>query len=415
MRLPGHSTLTSVYGEYEKSGARYASLAEHYQELFHDDKMEFFSAPGRTEIVGNHTDHNGGKILAGSISLDTIGAAYPNGTDTIEIVSEGYEKKIIVNTAELSKVPKNRGTVSLVAGMAAAARSFGLKVSGFNAYVSTEVISAAGVSSSASFEMLICSMINYFFNEGKMTYAQYAKIGQYAENHYWDKASGLMDQMACAVGGPILLDFSNDVKYEKVDFDFARFGYDMVIVNTGKGHADLSKEYSEIPEEMKAVAACLGKKWLADCTMEELLEHFKEIEEKLGNDRALLRAIHFLSENRRVEKAVAAAADNDGKTLLAQLDESGRSSWELLQNCYAIANFKEQKIALALALTEHFLKGIGDGCCRIHGGGFAGVIVCIVPKAKTEDYVRFISGYMGENNVYPMQIRAAGAIHLDAE
>lgn len=415
MRIPGNHVLEGIYGETTESRARYESLAAHYQELYHDDRMEFFSAPGRTEIVGNHTDHNGGKILAASISLDTIGAAYPNGTDTIVIVSEGYEKKIIVDTAALDRVPKNRGTVSLVAGMAMAAKERGFQVSGFNAYVSTKVISAAGVSSSASFEMLICSMMNYFFNEGKMTCADYAKIGQYAENHFWDKASGLMDQMACAVGGPIRLDFSDDVKYEKVDFDFARFGYDLVIVNTGKGHADLSREYSEIPQEMKAVAECLGAKWLAECSLDQLLANYGKVTETLGNDRAILRAIHYFNENDRVERAVAAAEHNNGQELLAVLDESGRSSWEFLQNCYAIADFKEQKVALALALTEHFLNGIGDGCCRVHGGGFAGVIMAVIPKAKTQEYVNYIADFVGETNVYPMQIRAAGAIHVDAE
>lgn len=298
--------------------------------------------------------------------------------------------------------------------MAEAARKKGFAVSGFQAYVSTKVISAAGVSSSASFEMLICSIINYFFNNGKISYADYAKIGQYAENHFWDKASGLMDQMACAVGGPIRLDFSNDVKYEKVDFDFARFGYEMVIVNTGKGHADLSREYSEIPEEMKAVAKCLGGNWLADCSLEQLLENYAKVQSEVANDRAILRAIHYFNENDRVERAVAAAEKNDGKTLLAVLDESGRSSWELLQNCYAIADYKEQKIALALALTEHFLKKIGDGCCRIHGGGFAGVIVALIPQDATQEYVDYIAKFVGAENVYPMQIRAAGAIHLEA-
>ena len=414
MRIPKEAVLQQVYGETTESRARFESLAGHFTELFGKEEMEFFSAPGRTEIVGNHTDHNGGKILAASISLDTIGAAAPNGTDIIEIVSEGYQKKVVVDLSALECVPKNCGTVSLVAGMAEAARKKGFAVSGFQAYVSTKVISAAGVSSSASFEMLICSIINYFFNDGKISYADYAKIGQYAENHFWDKASGLMDQMACAVGGPIRLDFSNDVKYEKVDFDFARFGYEMVIVNTGKGHADLSREYSEIPEEMKAVAKCLGGNWLADCSMEQLLENYAKVQSEVANDRAILRAIHYFNENDRVERAVAAAEKNDGETLLAVLDESGRSSWELLQNCYAIADYKEQKIALALALTEQFLKKIGDGCCRIHGGGFAGVIVALIPQAKTQEYVDYIAKFVGPENVYPMQIRAAGAIHLEA-
>lgn len=415
MKIPEITVLKALYGDAAEEGkARYESLAKHYQELYHNDKMEFFSSPGRTEIVGNHTDHNGGKILAASIDLDTIGAAYPNGTDTIVIVSEGYDKKVIVNTAALEKAPKNCGTVSLVAGMAEAAKKKGFQVSGFNAYISTKVISAAGISSSASFEMLICSMMNYFFNDGKMTCADYAKIGQYAENHFWDKASGLMDQMACAVGGPIQLDFSDDVKYEKVDFDFARFGYDLVIVNTGKGHADLSRVYSEIPEEMKAVAKVLGGEWLADCSYEQLLDHYAEVQKTIGNDRAILRALHYFEENARVEAAAQAVKENNGKKLLQILDESGRSSFEFLQNCYPIGDYKEQQIPLALALTGHYLKEIGDGCCRVHGGGFAGVIMSIIPKAHTKEYVEYIAHFVGKSNVYPMQIRAAGAIHVEA-
>ncbi|MCD8023574.1 MAG: galactokinase, partial [Lachnospiraceae bacterium] len=278
MGLPEIQTLERIYGESAHSLARYQSLAENYQKNFSSDEMEFFTAPGRTEIVGNHTDHNGGKILAGSISLDAIGAAYPTGTDVITIVSEGYRDKIVIDLKKLERVPKNRGTLSRVAGMATAARQMGFVVSGFHAYVSTEVISAAGVSSSASFEMLICSILNYFFNDGRMRYIDYARIGQYAENHFWDKASGLMDQMACAVGGTILLDFSkiaaSDGKEDpiksdaeickRVEFSFSQLGYDLVIVNTGKGHADLSDEYSSAPLEMKDEAKALGADLLCE-------------------------------------------------------------------------------------------------------------------------------------------------------
>ena len=223
-----------------------------------------------------------------------------------------------------------------------------------------------------------------------------------------------MDQMACAVGGPIQLDFSDDVKYEKVDFDFARFGYDLVIVNTGKGHADLSRVYSEIPEEMKAVAKVLGGEWLADCSYEQLLDHYAEVQKTVGNDRAILRALHYFEENARVEAAAQAVKENNGKKLLQILDESGRSSFEFLQNCYPIGDYKEQQIPLALALTGHYLKEIGDGCCRVHGGGFAGVIMSIIPKAHTKEYVEYIARFVGKSNVYPMQIRAAGAIHVEA-
>ncbi|MCC8137829.1 MAG: galactokinase [Clostridiales bacterium] len=454
MKLPELQTLERIYGETERSMARYQSLAENYKRYFAPDKetsdceMSFFTSPGRTEIVGNHTDHNGGKILAGSISLDTIGAAYPNGTDVITIVSEGYRDKIIVDLTRLERVPKNKGTFSLVAGMAMAARKMGFTVSGFNAYVSTEVISAAGVSSSASFEMLVCAIINYFFNDGKMRYIDYARIGQYAENHFWDKASGLMDQMACAVGGTILLDFSkiatapqpgasdentgaadsaqNAITDEdickQVDFSFSQLGYDLVIVNTGKGHADLSDEYSSVPLEMKDAAKSLGVKLLCETDEEALLAKLaadtkdegaaSASNAKIHNDRAVLRALHFFEENRRVDAAYQAALDRDEAALLKAIDESGRSSWEWLQNCYCIRSPKEQKVTLTLALTRLFLNRTGRGVCRVHGGGFAGVIACVLPKEETADYVNYIAQFVGKENVYPMNIRTFGAGHV---
>ncbi|MCD7820567.1 MAG: galactokinase [Lachnospiraceae bacterium] len=441
MKLPELQTLERIYGETEHSLARYQSLAVNYQKNFASDDMEFFTAPGRTEIVGNHTDHNGGKILAGSISLDTIGAAYPNQTNVITIVSEGYRDRIIVDLTRLDRVPKNRGTFSLVAGMAIAAREMGFTVSGFNAYVSTEVISAAGVSSSASFEMLICSIIDYFFNESRMQLIDYARIGQYAENHFWDKASGLMDQMACAAGGTILLDFSKlsaqpetkgqedaasgikcdaghvagDIRDEdicrRVDFSFSQLGYDLVIVNTGKGHADLSDEYSSIPLEMKEAAGALGANLLCETSEEALLDILSRKEMEIS-DRSILRALHFFEENKRVDAAYQASLDRDEKTLLKVIDESGRSSWEWLQNCYSIRSYKEQKVTLTLALTRLFLARTGKGVCRVHGGGFAGVIACVLPQEETADYVKYIAQFVGEGNVYPMNIRTFGAGHV---
>ena len=413
MQIPNQMFLKEVYGETEKSSARFESLAQNYKKCYHSSEMEFFSAPGRTEIVGNHTDHNGGKVIAASISMDTIGAAFPNHSNLVEIISEGYDKKVVIDITEVDKVPKNHGTVSLVAGMIKAVQEFGFQISGFRAYISTEVISSAGVSSSASFEMLICSMINYFFNEGKMDYASYAKIGQYAENHFWDKASGLMDQMACAVGGAVLLDFSEDVAYEKVDFGFEDFGYRLVIVNTGKGHADLSQEYSDVPAEMKEIAARLGVSRLCETNMESLMEKLPEILEDCENDRGILRAFHFFTENDRVNQAAEAIGRGEGEKLLKILDESGRSSWELLQNCCSLANYKEQKITLYLALTEFFLKKAGRGCCRVHGGGFAGVIMSIIAQEDVEEYVNYLSEYVSRENIYPLNIRKYGAIHLE--
>ena len=410
MNLPEKENLQKIYGETEKSSARFAHLGEKFAEIYKHDHAEYFTSPGRTEIIGNHVDHNGGKVIAGSINLDTVGAAAPNGTDVIRITSEGYRDEIVVDLSKLSKKNYQKGTPALVAGMMEGAQKNGFKAAGFDAYVSTNVIAAAGVSSSASFEMLICTMIDYFFNEGKMTYNDYAKIGQYAENVYWDKASGMMDQMACAVGGPVLFNFAdrNNLEYSKLDFSFGKFGYRLVIVNTGKGHADLSQEYSEIPAEMKAAAQALGVELLHESTLEELLKHVNEIED----DRAVLRAIHFFEETRRVEDASEAIGKEDYEKFMKLMDESGNSSWELLQNCYSLQNCHEQKISLMLALTQLFLNKIQGGICRVHGGGFAGVIATILPEAEMDNYVEYISRYVGRDNVYPMDIRAVGAAHI---
>ena len=410
MNLPEKENLQKIYGETEKSSARFAHLGEKFAEIYKHDHAEYFTSPGRTEIIGNHVDHNGGKVIAGSINLDTVGAAAPNGTDVIRITSEGYRDEIVVDLSKLSKKNYQKGTPALVAGMIEGAQKNGFKAAGFDAYVSTNVIAAAGVSSSASFEMLICTMIDYFFNEGKMTYNDYAKIGQYAENVYWDKASGMMDQMACAVGGPVLFNFAdrNNLKYSKLDFSFGKFGHRLVIVNTGKGHADLSQEYSEIPAEMKAAAKALGVELLHESTLEELLAHVNEIED----DRAVLRAIHFFEETRRVEDASEAIGKEDYEKFMKLMNESGNSSWELLQNCYSLQNCHEQKISLMLALTQLFLNKIQGGICRVHGGGFAGVIATILPEAEMDNYVEYISRYVGRDNVYPMDIRAVGAAHI---
>lgn len=409
--MPAKEVLERVYGESEKSGERFLHLATRFAENFGDAEVEFFTSPGRTEMIGNHTDHNGGKIVAASISLDTIGAAAPNGTGSIRIRSEGYDL-IDIEIAAASSVEKKSGTRALIAGMIEAIGKFGFAVEGFDAYVTTEVIAAAGVSSSASFEMLFCAMVNALFNDNKMQLADCARIGQYAENNFWMKSSGLMDQMACAAGGAILLDFADDIKCEKIDASFDALGYDMVIVNTGKGHGDLSGEYSAVPGEMYQVAGALGVKRLCESSIDELLKKIPEIESVLNNDRAIMRALHFYEENRRVEEAADALARGDGKTVLRLLTESGNSSWKWLQNCMSKSNENDQKVALTLALTELYLEKIKDGCCRVHGGGFAGVILAVIPKDKTTDYVDYIAAFVGKDNVYPMQIRQTGAVSL---
>ncbi len=404
--------IEALYGEEsERARERYAHLREKYTEEFGEAELRYFSAPGRTEIIGNHTDHNGGLILAGSITLDTICAAAPTDDGIITIVSEGY-RPVSVDTKALSEIPKEDGSKSLVAGMAEAAENFGFKVGGFRAYVTSEVIASAGVSSSASFEMLVCTVLNAFYNEGKMSIADYARMGQYAENHWWNKSSGLMDQMACAAGGVIFLDFSEGVRYETIDFSFDDYDMDLFILNTGKGHADLTEEYSSIPHEMYAVAEKLGESRLADVSELVLLTTLGGMRGKLGNDRALLRALHFFEENKRVNEAREAVAAGNSDKLLQLMGESGKSSYEWLQNAYCTEDTKEQSIPLALCLTELFLKRCARGICRIHGGGFAGVIMAILPKEEREDYTAFMSQYFGRENIYRMGLRRYGAVEV---
>lgn len=404
--------IEALYGEEsERARKRYAHLQEKFTEEFGGAELRFFSAPGRTEIIGNHTDHNGGQILAGSITLDTICAAAPTDDGIITIVSEGY-RPVSVDTKALSETPKEDGSKSLVAGMAEAAENFGYKVGGFRAYVTSEVIASAGVSSSASFEMLVCTVLNAFYNEGKMSIADYARMGQYAENHWWNKSSGLMDQMACAAGGVIFLDFSEGVRYETIDFSFDDYDMDLFILNTGKGHADLTEEYSSIPHEMYAVAEKLGESRLADVSELVLLTTLGGMREKLGNDRALLRALHFFEENKRVNEAREAVAAGNSDKLLQLMGESGKSSYEWLQNAYCTEDTKEQSIPLALCLTELFLKRCARGTCRIHGGGFAGVIMAILPKEEREDYTAFMSQFFGKENIYRMGLRRYGAVEV---
>ena len=404
--------MHELYGKgAAENKARYEKVLKGFEENFGDNEgILLFSSPGRTEISGNHTDHNHGKVLAGSINLDCVGAAAKNYSSHVRIISETYNQDITIDLNDLEPSAKKAGTVDLIKGILKGFETSGYSVGGFNAYITSNVISAAGVSSSASFEMLLCSMLNAFFNESRMDNVAYAHIGKFAENKYWDKASGLLDQMACAVGGPVLFDFADrdNLKYSKLDFSFGKFGYRLVIVNTGKGHADLSQEYSEIPGEMKAVAKVLGVELLHETNVDALLEHCNEIED----DRAVLRALHFFGETSRVEEAADAIHHDDYDKFLKLIDESGTSSWELLQNCYTMKDFHEQKITRTLALTQLFLKKIGAGVCRVHGGGFAGVIAAIVPEKEQDNYVEYISRFVGKENVYPMDIRAIGAVHI---
>jgi len=405
--------MAELYGaeKAEENRARYRYVAERFEKTYGERDIKLFTSPGRTEISGNHTDHNHGKVLAGSINLDCVGAAAPNGTDTIRILSETFHQNFSIHLSDLKPSTGMSGTIDLTKGILKGFEERGYKVGGFDAYITSNVISAAGVSSSASYEMLICSMLNTIFNEGKMDVVTYAHIGKYAENKFWNKASGLLDQMACAVGGLITIDFKNPEApvVEKIDFDFGAQDHSLMIVNTGKGHADLSADYSSVPNEMKKVAQYFGKEVCAEISEEEVIANLAKVRAFAG-DRSVMRAFHFFEENKRVEQEVKALRENDFAAFLEGITASGNSSWKWLQNVYTTADVQEQGISIALALTELFIAKKGRGACRVHGGGFAGVIMAMIPNDLVDEYTEYIENAIGEGNVYRMSIRPHGAI-----
>ena len=405
--------LGELYGKaaVAENQKRYEDLVGKFVKEFGEKDLYLFSSPGRTEISGNHTDHNHGKVLAGSINLDCVGVAAVNDTNFVNIVSETFNQSFTIDLNHLEPSDRMAGTVDLVKGLLKGFEKSGYEVGGFDAYVTSNVISAAGVSSSASFEMLLCSMLNTFFNAGKMDTVAYAHIGKYSENHYWNKASGLLDQMACAVGGLITIDFLEPQApvVEKIDFDFASQNHSLIIVNTGKGHADLSADYSSVPNEMKKVAQFFGKEVCAEIKEQDVIDHLAELRAYAG-DRSVLRALHFFEENKRVEAEVKALKENRFGDFLDGITSSGNSSWKWLQNCYTNSNVQEQGISIALALTEMFIAEKKRGACRIHGGGFAGVIMAMLPNDLVDEYVAYIEKAMGEGSAYRMSIRPYGAI-----
>ena len=405
-----------LYGEnaVELNVARYQDVVRKFEKEFGDKEVLLFSSPGRTEISGNHTDHNHGKVLAGSINLDCVGVAAKNQSDKVNIISETFNQRFTVDLNYLEPSEKMAGTLDLVRGLLKGFLESGYEIGGFDAYITSNVISAAGVSSSAAFEMLLCSMLNTFFNEGRMDTVAYAHIGKFAENKYWNKASGLLDQMACAVGGLITIDFFEPQTpvVEKIAFDFSSQNHSLIIVNTGKGHADLSADYSSVPYEMKKIAEYFVKEFCSEITEQDVIENLAKVREYAG-DRSVMRALHFFEENKRVEAEVAALKEGRFEDFLSNITASGNSSWKWLQNCYTTSNVQEQGISIALALTELFIADKQRGACRIHGGGFAGVIMAMLPNELVDEYVEYIEKALGEGNAYRMSIRPYGAIWVN--
>ena len=412
----GQKLLEELYG---KSGVddnlkRYEAVLKGFLKEFGEKDVKLFSSPGRTEISGNHTDHNNGKVLGGSINLDCVAVAAKNDSDFVNIISESFSQKFRVNIRDIDPGTDKIGTIELLKGILAGFEQRGASIGGFDAYITSNVISSAGVSSSAAFETLICQIINTLFNEGKLSKTDYAYIGKYAENNYWDKASGLLDQMCCAYGGLISIDFANpdSPKVEEMDFDFAGAKHDLIIVQTGRGHADLSADYSSIPAEMKKVAEFFGKSTLSEVNEDEFYNNLSKIRDFAG-DRAVLRSIHFFDENKRVDNEIKALKSNDFDSFLKNITDSGNSSWKYLQNVYTNAAPNEQGITVALALSERFLKEKNVGATRVHGGGFAGVIMAMVPENYSDEYVSYMDKFLGKGSSYKMKIRPYGSICLD--
>ena len=404
---------------YTKEGVknnlkRYEDVLQGFVREFGKKDVKLFSSPGRTEISGNHTDHNNGKVLGGSINLDCIAAATYNDSNFVNIVSESFSQKFKIDINDIAPGMEKAGTTELLKGILAGFKERKADIGGFDAYITSNVISSAGVSSSAAFETLICQIINTLFNDGKLSKTDYAYIGKYAENHYWDKASGLLDQMCCAYGGLISIDFKNPdmPKVNEIDFDFGAAKHDLIIVQTGRGHADLSADYSSIPAEMKKVAEYFNKKTLSEVDEREFYNNLPKLREYAG-DRAVLRSIHFFDENKRVENEVKALINNDFDTFLKNIKDSGNSSWKYLQNVYTNAAPNEQGITVALALSERFLKEKNVGATRVHGGGFAGVIMAMVPEKHSDEYVVYMDKFLGEGSSYKMKIRPYGSVCLN--
>ncbi len=393
---------------------RYASLMVDFETTYGADDVNLFSSPGRTEIGGNHTDHNHGRVLAGAVNLDNIAVAAPNGTNTVRIKSAGYPEFQVELTDFQPKEAEFYTSVSLVKGIAAKMKENGYEIGGFDACVEGRVPKGSGLSSSASFEVLVGAIFSELFNDGKMGAVENAIIGQWSENNYFGKPCGLMDQTACSVGGLITIDFKDPANpiVKEVDFDFVSTGFSLVITDVGGGHDDPAsqEEYASLPTEMKSVAAELGANVLREVTLEQVIDKIPEIREKTG-DRAILRAFHFQGDNARVAKQVEALENNDFKAFLDMVIESGYSSYMYNQNIYDVVHKDEQVVSLALALSEMVLKG--SGAWRVHGGGFGGTIQAFVPQDKLDEYVKVLEHVYGEGTCHKLFIRSKGSVKLD--
>ncbi len=404
--------FSMLYTDIVKAADRYCEACDEFEKLYGDrDNIRFFSAPGRTEIGGNHTDHQHGCVLAGSVDLDVIAIVSCNDSDIIRIKSKGYPMdEVKIDDLEV-KSHEDGKAIALIRGVCAAFKKNGYKLGGFDAYTTSNVLKGSGLSSSAAFEVLVSNIINGLFNDASVDSVAIAKYSQFAERDYFGKPCGLLDQMASSVGGFTYADFNNpaDPIIEKIDIDLAKSGHTLCVVDTGGNHADLTQDYADITIECRKISNALGVDFLRDADEDAFYSAIATLRNTCS-DRAILRAFHFFNENARVGEQKAALKSLDFDAFFALVNESGASSYDYLQNLYSNSNVGEQGLCLALALTRKYLGG--RGACRVHGGGFAGTIQCYIPNDMLDGYCKMIEDVFGEESCVVLKIRPVGGYEL---
>lgn len=395
----------------DKNKDRYISTIQRFESLYQDGDLMLFSAPGRSEVMGNHTDHQHGEVLAAGINLDAIAVVKKRDDNLIKIVSGDYPEMCLDASKENDDIKKGT-SLSLIAGICKGLKDRGYKTGGFEAVVTSNVIIGAGLSSSAAFETLIGTILSHLYNDGKVNDVEIAIIGQYAENEFFGKPCGLMDQMACSVGSLVHIDFADEKNpiTEKVMYDLSDNGYTLCITDTKGSHANLTDEYAAIPKEMKEIASYYKKDYLLGVTMDDILSDMSELRNRFS-DRAVLRAMHFIEENRRVKKGVEALKENDIERFFSLVKESGRSSYEYLQNVYSNKDVSSQNISIALAVSDYILDDKKEAF-RVHGGGFAGTIQAFVLNENVEKYKKTMDSVFGPDSCHALKIRKYGGIRV---
>lgn len=405
--------FSMLYGDVIVARKRYYNACEEFEKLYgNDGDIRIFSAPGRTEVGGNHTDHQHGSVIAGGVDMDVIAVVGLNDDNTIRVKSKGYDMDV-VTVGEFESRDNEKGrAVSLIRGVCAKFSELGANIGGFNAYTTSNVLKGSGLSSSAAFEVLLGNILNGLFYDKKADATLIAKIGQFAEREYFGKPCGLLDQMASSLGGFTYADFNDPQNpiTEKINLDIKEFGYTLCVVDTGGNHANLTQDYADITIECKQISNALGVEFLRQADVKKFYSSLRALRKEFG-ERAVLRAFHFFNEQERVLKQRKALLDGDFKTFLKLVNESGQSSFDYLQNLYSTTAVKEQGLSLAIALTKQFLGG--DGACRVHGGGFAGTIQCYIPTDRLLAYKQMIEQVYGDGSCSVLSIRPVGGYEIE--